>query len=65
MITSHYVCLIVFCVLAQRDSSAGGIQTKQEEEKTITGLLDGSGEYTLVYEDNEGDRVLVGDVPWQ
>lgn len=49
---------------AQRDSSAGGIQTKQEEEKTITGLLDGSGEYTLVYEDNEGDRVLVGDVPW-
>ncbi|CBI36050.3 unnamed protein product, partial [Vitis vinifera] len=49
---------------AQRDSSAGGIQTKHEEEKTITGLLDGSGEYTLVYEDNEGDRVLVGDVPW-
>ncbi|KVI05949.1 Aux/IAA-ARF-dimerization [Cynara cardunculus var. scolymus] len=30
----------------------------------ITGLLDGSGEYTLVYEDNEGDRMLVGDVPW-
>ncbi|EPS73542.1 hypothetical protein M569_01214, partial [Genlisea aurea] len=21
-------------------------------------------EYTLVYEDNEGDRMLVGDVPW-
>ncbi|KAL9681787.1 hypothetical protein QQ045_013575 [Rhodiola kirilowii] len=21
-------------------------------------------EYTLVYEDNEGDRILVGDVPW-
>ncbi|PSR96144.1 Auxin-responsive protein [Actinidia chinensis var. chinensis] len=49
---------------AQRDSSAGGIQNKQEGEKVITGLLDGSGEYTLVYEDNEGDRVLVGDVPW-
>ncbi|KAL5576912.1 hypothetical protein UlMin_018611 [Ulmus minor] len=51
---------------AQRDSSAGGIQNKQggEEEKAITGLLDGSGEYTLVYEDNEGDRMLVGDVPW-
>eukprot|EP00257_Ricinus_communis_P003609 XP_002515959.2 auxin-responsive protein IAA26 [Ricinus communis] len=46
---------------AQRDSSAG---TKQEEEKAITGVLDGSGEYTLVYEDNEGDRMLVGDVPW-
>lgn len=21
--------------------------------------------YTLIYEDNEGDRMLVGDVPWQ
>ncbi|KAM7476011.1 hypothetical protein LguiB_023254 [Lonicera macranthoides] len=48
---------------AQRDSSAGGIQNG-EGEKAITGLLDGSGEYTLVYEDNEGDRMLVGDVPW-
>jgi len=26
--------------------------------------LNGNGEYTLVYEDNEGDRMLVGDVPW-
>ncbi|KAL8171640.1 hypothetical protein V2J09_023444 [Rumex salicifolius] len=33
-------------------------------ESEITGLLDGNREYTLVYEDNEGDRVLVGDVPW-
>ncbi|GLU14422.1 hypothetical protein SLE2022_309940 [Rubroshorea leprosula] len=49
---------------AQRDSSAGGIVNKHEEEKAITGLLDGSGEYTLVYEDNEGDRMLAGDVPW-
>ncbi|KAK8503383.1 hypothetical protein V6N13_016603 [Hibiscus sabdariffa] len=49
---------------AQRDSSAGGIVNKQEKEKPITGLLDGNGEYTLVYEDNEGDRMLVGDVPW-
>lgn len=49
---------------AQRDSPAGGIDNKQEEQKPITGLLDGSGEYTLVYEDNEGDRMLVGDVPW-
>ncbi|XP_028778946.1 auxin-responsive protein IAA26 [Neltuma alba] len=53
------------CLLAaQRDSSVGGIQNKEEEEKAITGLLDGSGEYTLVYEDNEGDRMLAGDVPW-
>ncbi|KAE8688560.1 Auxin-responsive protein IAA16 [Hibiscus syriacus] len=49
---------------AQRDSCGGGILKKVEEEKAITGLLDGSGEYTLVYEDNEGDRMLVGDVPW-
>lgn len=49
---------------AQRDSPAGGINNKQEGQKKITGLLDGSGEYTLVYEDNEGDRMLVGDVPW-
>ncbi|KAL6956791.1 hypothetical protein U1Q18_042645 [Sarracenia purpurea var. burkii] len=50
---------------AQRESSGDGMQTKQEGEKVITGLLDGSGEYTLVYEDDEGDRMLVGDVPWQ
>lgn len=24
-----------------------------------------NGECTLVYEDNEGDRILVGDVPWK
>ncbi|KAH7657681.1 AUX/IAA protein [Dioscorea alata] len=36
-----------------------------EEKQVLTGLLDGSGEYTLVYEDTEGDRMLVGDdVPW-
>lgn len=58
------------CLLAaQRDSCAEGIYNKkqeeeEEEEKGITGLLDGNGEYTLVYEDNEGDRMLVGDVPW-
>jgi auxin-responsive protein IAA len=43
-----------------------GINKKQEEEdKGIKGSLTGSGEYTLVYEDNEGDKMLVGDVPWQ
>ncbi|KAI4325318.1 hypothetical protein MLD38_030730 [Melastoma candidum] len=36
-----------------------------ESAKPITGLLDGTGEYTLVYEDHEGDRVLIGDVPWK
>ncbi|GMH22152.1 hypothetical protein Nepgr_023995 [Nepenthes gracilis] len=49
---------------AQRDSSAGGNKEKPEEKTVITGLCDGSGEYTLVYEDHEGDRMLVGDVPW-
>ncbi|CAI9753776.1 unnamed protein product [Fraxinus pennsylvanica] len=49
---------------AQSDSSTNGIENELEEEKVISGLLNGSGEYTLVYEDNEGDRMLVGDVPW-
>ncbi|XP_061358376.1 auxin-responsive protein IAA26-like [Gastrolobium bilobum] len=48
----------------QSDSSAVGNHKKQEGEKAIKGLLVGSGEYTLVYEDNEGDKMLVGDVPW-
>lgn len=49
---------------AQGDSLAIGDQKSPEERQAITGLLDGSGEYTLVYEDGEGDRMLVGDVPW-
>ncbi|KAI3908859.1 hypothetical protein MKW98_029409 [Papaver atlanticum] len=49
---------------AQIDSSADLNCPHVNEAKVITGLLDGSGEYTLVYEDNEGDRMLVGDVPW-
>ncbi|CAA0822390.1 Auxin-responsive protein IAA26 [Striga hermonthica] len=43
---------------AQSDFSA------EEERKVAGGLLNGNREYTLVYEDNEGDRMLVGDVPW-
>ncbi|RRT55096.1 hypothetical protein B296_00015126 [Ensete ventricosum] len=35
-----------------------------KEKHVITGLLDRSGEYTLVYEDDEGDKMLAGDVPW-
>ncbi|CAH2056970.1 unnamed protein product [Thlaspi arvense] len=49
---------------AQMDPSANGMEDKQLGERAIPGLLDGTGEYTVVYEDNEGDRVLVGDVPW-
>nr|QYI40123.1 auxin-responsive protein IAA6-like protein isoform X3 [Lilium hybrid division I] len=48
---------------AQSDPSTTGSQNAKEKQ-AFTGLLDGSGEYTLVYEDNEGDRMLVGDVPW-
>lgn len=42
---------------AQKDSSTGGDEDSER-------LLDGRGGYTLVYEDNEGDKMLVGDVPW-
>lgn len=53
-------------MLAQRDSLVSEIEKSVGEEKQdIKGLLDGSGKYTLVYEDEEGDRVLVGDVPWK
>jgi auxin-responsive protein IAA len=52
--------------VAQQDGFLGA-RTKvcRHEEVAIPGLLDGTGEYTLVYEDYEGDRVLVGDVPWE
>ncbi|XP_031487212.1 auxin-responsive protein IAA7-like isoform X2 [Nymphaea colorata] len=52
-------------LLAAQRNLADGSHGGSKEEKPITGLLDGSGEYTLVYEDNEGDRMLVGDVPWR
>lgn len=39
--------------------SGGGTEKKEE------GSLIGSGEYSLVYEANDGDRMLVGDVPWK
>ncbi|KAK3161895.1 hypothetical protein QOZ80_1BG0082820 [Eleusine coracana subsp. coracana] len=49
---------------AQKDISSAENAQKGVDEKIFSQLLDGSGEYTLVYEDNEGDRMLVGDVPW-
>ncbi|CAL9118181.1 unnamed protein product [Musa acuminata var. zebrina] len=49
---------------AQADPLAPSIRKNSEEKHVLIGLLDGSGEYTLVYEDDEGDRMLVGDVPW-
>ncbi|MQL99425.1 hypothetical protein Taro_032154 [Colocasia esculenta] len=49
---------------AQREAPHLGAQDRQGPGQAITGLLDDSGEYTLVYEDTEGDVLLVGDVPW-
>ncbi|XP_057773154.1 auxin-responsive protein IAA18-like isoform X2 [Salvia miltiorrhiza] len=49
---------------AQKKSCGVGIKDEGDGVEKIGGLLDGSGEYTLVYEDHEGDRMLVGDVPW-
>ncbi|KAJ3670957.1 hypothetical protein LUZ60_008383 [Juncus effusus] len=40
-------------------------QNGNGEDEIFSHLLDGTGEYTLVYEDNEGDRVLASDVPWR
>ncbi|KAJ6797233.1 auxin-responsive protein IAA18-like [Iris pallida] len=50
---------------AQRDPKAVAAQKHTEKNQAITGLVDGTGEYTLVYEDDEGDKMLVGDVPWE
>lgn len=50
---------------AQKDPAIAGAQVTMDQKQAFTGLLDGTGEYTLVYEDNEGDRMLVGDVPWE
>ncbi|TYI79843.1 hypothetical protein E1A91_D05G049600v1 [Gossypium mustelinum] len=50
---------------AQKDPSATQNESKAKESaKAEAGPLAGSGEYTLIYEDDEGDRILVGDVPW-
>lgn len=51
----------------QKDSSKVGDGESREngEDEIFSCLLDGSGEYTLVYEDTEGDRVLASDVPWR
>ncbi|BAF19406.1 Os06g0314300, partial [Oryza sativa Japonica Group] len=42
---------------AERDPLAAGANNCRQEGVAISGLLDGTGDY-------EGDRVLVGDVPW-
>ncbi|XP_021646540.2 auxin-responsive protein IAA18 isoform X2 [Hevea brasiliensis] len=60
----------LLAVLAQREHSAArnGNKAKVDEAKanagSSSGAGTGTGEYTLVYDDSEGDRILVGDVPW-
>ncbi|OAY26774.1 auxin-responsive protein IAA2 [Manihot esculenta] len=50
---------------AQRENSTARNGNKINEAKANSGSSGTrSGEYTLVYEDSEGDRILVGDVPW-
>ncbi|KAH7686366.1 AUX/IAA protein [Dioscorea alata] len=56
--------LFLGLLAAQRDHQTIGIQDGSQEKQAFKGLLDGTGEYTLVYEDNEGDRMLAGDIPW-
>jgi auxin-responsive protein IAA len=55
---------MVLLHVAQQDGLGARTKECPQEEVAISGLLDGTGEYTLVYEDYEGDKVLVGDVPW-
>ena len=55
--------LVVSAAQQELASEVSGV--RGAEEKLFSGLLDGTGEYALVYEDDEGDRMLVGDVPWQ
>ncbi|KAJ1262021.1 hypothetical protein BS78_09G074800 [Paspalum vaginatum] len=50
-------------LLAAQTSSGGGEQ-EAAAAAAATGILNSRGEYTLVYEDDEGDQMLVGDVPW-
>ncbi|KAJ0031416.1 hypothetical protein Pint_12874 [Pistacia integerrima] len=50
--------------LAQRVPPTVGNENKTQKLELIASSVAKSDEYTLVYEDNEGDRILVGDVPW-
>jgi len=49
---------------AQKDLAYAESGEQGAEEKIFSGLLDGTGEYTLVYEDNAGGRTLDGNLPW-
>ncbi|KGN60312.1 auxin-responsive protein IAA26 isoform X1 [Cucumis sativus] len=50
---------------AQRNYLAAEDGRKMEETTSVSDSKHKNGLYTLVYYDNEGDRMLVGDVPWK
>lgn len=53
-----------FLEVAQKDLACPEIGEQRAEEKVFSGLLDGTGEYTLICEDSEGGRTLVGNLTW-
>lgn len=55
----------VFGSAAQKDLDCTESGEQGPEVKIFSGLLDGTGEYTLFYEDSEGSRTRVGDLPWK
>ncbi|OWM63290.1 hypothetical protein CDL15_Pgr022035 [Punica granatum] len=38
---------------------------EKEQVNRPSKLLDGSSDFVLTYEDKQGDKMLVGDVPWR
>jgi auxin-responsive protein IAA len=53
------------CSAAQKDLACSEIREQGAEDKIFSGLLDGTGEYTLICEDSEGGRTIVRDLPWK
>ncbi|KAK3135041.1 hypothetical protein QOZ80_5BG0413880 [Eleusine coracana subsp. coracana] len=49
---------------AQKDLGCCEGEGQGAEKRIFSGLLDGTGEYTLIYEDNGGGRTLARDIPW-
>ncbi|GJN14984.1 hypothetical protein PR202_gb01867 [Eleusine coracana subsp. coracana] len=50
---------------AQKDLGCCEGEGQGAEKRIFSGLLDGTGEYTLIYEDNGGGRTLARDIPWR
>lgn len=48
-----------------RIASSGSGSSKDEDDERRVETTTKKKTYILLYEDNEGDRMLVGDVPWE